>query len=140
MYGNCQNRSAQNALANPFPFHFPYKCTEISFSVQKISLCWFLDLQDDFKKKTLGCFLWYPTTTSHALLQNICRLCAIVRQSSQMLDKTELFNVSERHHEKLFSLSPSVFRRILLCENMNFARTNTKENLQTIPASLCVVS
>lgn len=53
MYGNCQNRSAQNALANPFPFHFPYKCTEISFSVQKISLCWFLDLQDDFKKKRL---------------------------------------------------------------------------------------
>lgn len=28
------DRSAQNALANPFPFHFPYKCKEISFSMK----------------------------------------------------------------------------------------------------------
>lgn len=67
--------------------------------MQQISLCWFLGLLDEFKNKR--CSLWYPMTSSHALLQNICSLCAIVLQSSQMLDnETELFNVSERHHEK----------------------------------------
>lgn len=28
------DRSAQNALTNLFPFHFPYKCKEISFSMK----------------------------------------------------------------------------------------------------------